>query len=75
MQEILRTLDPVVVSFVEALLREASIAFHVADRNISVVEGGICAFPCRILVADDEAQAARRLLIDAGLEKEIGGKP
>lgn len=71
MIEILRSIDPVVVSFIQALLREAGVTFHVADQHMSAVEGGINAFPCRVLVPADEAIEARRLLIEAGLEKEL----
>lgn len=72
MIEILRTTDPVLLTFVESLLREAGLAFHVADRHMSVAEGGIGAFPRRLLVLDEDAPAARRLLIDAGLGRELG---
>ena len=71
MIEILRSIDPVVVSFIQAVLREAGVTFHVADQHMSAVEGGINAFPCRVLVAADEAIEARRLLVEAGLEKEL----
>lgn len=67
MHELLRTSDPVLVSFVEALLREQSIDYHVADSNTSAVEGSIGIFPRRILVAEASAEAARTLLIEAGL--------
>jgi hypothetical protein len=71
MRELLRTSDPVLVSFVEALLREAGIAYHVADVNTSAIEGSIGIFPRRILVADDGARLAHALLIDAGLAGEL----
>ncbi len=75
MREILRTTDHVLLSFVESLLREAGLQFHIADRHISVVEGGISAFQCRVLVVDDDEQPARRLLIDAGLAGELRPEP
>lgn len=71
MKELIRTNNPALISFVEALLGEAGISHFVADRNISIVEGSIGAFPRRILVPEDEADAARRLLIDAGLGDEL----
>jgi hypothetical protein len=71
MHELLRTSDPVLVSFVEALLREQSIDYHVADSNTSAVEGSIGIFPRRILVAEASAEAARTLLIEAGLAGEL----
>jgi tRNA1(Val) A37 N6-methylase TrmN6 len=70
-RELLRTHDPVLVGFVEVLLREAGFVHHVADANISVVEGSIGIFPKRILVVDDDHADARRLLVDAGLEREL----
>jgi hypothetical protein len=43
----------------------------IVDQNISVLEGSIGIFPRRILVAEDQFDAARRLLTDAGFAKEI----
>jgi hypothetical protein len=67
MAELLRTNDVALISVVEALLGEGGIPFHVADSNISVIEGTINMFPRRILVADGREDEARRLLVDAGL--------
>ncbi len=75
MQNILRSNDPVLLSFVDALLREAEIGFHVADGHISILEGSIGAFPRRVMVADDDVVAARQLLIDAGLAAELMPRP
>jgi len=75
MHELLRTSDPVLVSFVEALLREQRIDYHVADLNTSAVEGSIAIFPRRILVADASAAAARSLMIEAGLAAELPDAP
>ena len=75
MQDILRTNDPVLLSFVGALLREAKISHHVADAHISVLEGSIGAFLQRVMVADDDAGEARRLLIEAGLAAELMPPP
>ena len=71
MRDILHTRDPVLVSFVASLLGEAGIRFHVADVNISIVEGSIGAFPRRIQVEDARLGEAVRLLKDAGLEGEL----
>ena len=38
---------------------------------MSVLEGSIGIFPRRILVGEDELDAARRLLYDAGLADEL----
>jgi len=71
MIEIVRTNDPVLISFVEALMRDAGINFMVADQNMSILEGSIGIMPRRVLVVDDEADQARRVLIDAGIADEL----
>jgi hypothetical protein len=40
---------------------------------MSVLEGSIGIFPRRILVAEEDAPAARRLLQEAGLGHELRG--
>lgn len=71
MIELMRTNDPVLISFVEALLRDAGFSFFVADQNMSIVEGSIGILQRRILVADDEIEGARALLTDAGIGDEL----
>lgn len=71
MKEIIRTNNPALLTFVEALLKDAGIAFFIADRNISIVEGSIGAFPRRVLVSEDDETAARRLMEDADLGAEL----
>jgi hypothetical protein len=71
MRELVRTNDPVLVSAVGALLDGAKIPHMVLDQNMSVLEGSIGILPRRVLVADDQIAAARRLLADAGLAHEL----
>ena len=71
MRELVRTNNVVLISAIEALLKGAAIAHLVVDQNMSVMEGSIGIFPRRILVDEDEVDAARRLLEDAGLAKEL----
>ena len=73
MRELLRTNDAVLLSAVEALLKSARIDHFVADRNMSAMEGSIGIFPRRILVGEDEFEAARRMLKDAGFGAELAG--
>lgn len=73
MRELLRTNDAVLLSAVEALLKSAHIDHFAADRNMSVMEGSIGIFPRRILVGEDEFEAARRILVDAGFGAELRG--
>ena len=72
MEELLRTNNPVTISFVESLLREAGIGVMVADQNMSIVEGSIGILPRRILVEADRIEQARRIVRDAGLAQELG---
>lgn len=74
MIELMRTNDAVLISFVEVLLRDAGIGFLVADRHMSIAEGSIGVLPRRVLIAEDDAQAARRLLAGAGIAHEISGR-
>ena len=71
MQELVRTNDAVLISFVEALMRDAGIAYLVADQNMSVVDGSLGILPRRILVDTDEIDRARQILADAGIANEI----
>jgi hypothetical protein len=67
MRDVLRSNDPVVISFAQTVLREAGVAHFVADQHMSVAEGSIGAFPRRLLVDASDWGEARRLLDEAGL--------
>ena len=67
MEELLRTNDAVLISFVEALLKEAGIPAQVFDRNMSILEGSIGILPRRVLVPASREEEARTLLRDAGI--------
>ncbi|MGI6851348.1 DUF2007 domain-containing protein [Mesorhizobium sp. 1B3] len=71
MIELIRTNDAVVISFVEALMRDAGIAYFVADQNMSVLDGSIGILPRRIMIDEEDAETARRILTDAGIAHEI----
>ena len=74
MKELIRTNDAVIISFVESLLRDAGIGCFVADQNMSVLDGSIGILPRRVMVADEDVDAARRLLVDAGIANEMREK-
>ncbi len=65
MIELMRTNDAVLISYVEALLRDSQIAHFIADQNMSILDGSIGILPRRIMV--DEEARARQLMRDAGL--------
>ena len=71
MIELLRSNDPVLISFAEALMKEAGITHQVADLNMSVMEGTIGILPRRVLVDRERADEARRIVREAGLEHEL----
>lgn len=71
MEELLRTNDPVLISFLESLLDEAGIRYFVADDNMSILEGSISMIPRRLLVDAEQMTQARRLVTDAGLAHEL----
>lgn len=71
MKDLIRTNNPVLISYVESLLKSLDIRYFVADQSISAAEGSIGMFPKRILVAQEHFEKARELLIDAGLEGEL----
>jgi hypothetical protein len=66
MRVLLVTTDPVRLSFLVALLRDAGCAPVVLDAAMSALEGGIGAFPRRLAVVEAEAAQALRVLRDAG---------
>jgi hypothetical protein len=71
MEELIRTNDLVLISYVETLLREAGIAHLVLDTHMSVLEGSLGIIPRRILVEADSVRQARRLVAEAGLAHEL----
>jgi hypothetical protein len=62
MKELLRTNDPVFLSWVEATLADANIEAIVFDRYTSAVEGSIGALPRRIMVHDDDLDRAQQIV-------------
>ena len=75
MEELVRTNDPVVISFLVSLLEEAGIAHFVADGNMSVLEGSLGMLPRRIMVDADCIHKARTIATDAGLAHELRPLP
>ncbi|MEM5473762.1 DUF2007 domain-containing protein [Hoeflea sp. AS60] len=71
MHDLIRTNDPVLISFVQSLMRDAGIGCMVADNGMSIMEGSVGIIPRRILVDPEMAGQARRIVIDAGLEAEL----
>ncbi len=66
MVELLRTTDPVRISWITALLADARIGIVVLDTHTSIAEGSLGVLPSRLMVDDDDIVRARRVLDEAG---------
>lgn len=75
MREVIRTNDPVLVTFIDALLSEQNIGHLVLDTNMSIMEGSLGILPRRIMVDDSCFDRATRILREAGLEQELQSGP
>ena len=71
MRELVRTNDLVLLSAIGALLDGAGIHHVVLDQNMSVMDGSLGILARRILVPDDNASEARKLMQEAGLGHEL----
>ncbi len=72
MKEILRTTDPLDITFATALLKGEGIRCYILGENMAALEGSIGAFPRRLMVASEDAYMAEIVLrdndIDSGLD-------
>lgn len=64
MQELLRTTDPTVIAFAQALLSGEDIAVFDMDVHMSVLDGSLGILPRRLMVRDADLAAALRVLRD-----------
>ncbi len=63
MMEVLRTNDPVRLSYAMALLEDGGCHPFCADRFMAATEGSISAFERRVMVPDEFADTAREILL------------
>lgn len=73
MRELVATNDHVLLTFIEALLKDAGIDCVVLDRNMSALEGSIGVLPRRVIVEEAAWYRARYVLAEAGLHQWIAG--
>jgi len=66
MKELLRTNDPVRLSWLQALMAGEGIEIVVLDGHTSILEGSINAIPRRVMVEDSDFERARKILRDSG---------
>ena len=68
MEELLRTTDPTLVPYAQALLDGEDIACFVFDVNMSVLEGSLGILPRRLMVMRRDLYPARAILRENGAE-------
>jgi len=68
MQEILRTNNPVLFSYVRSLLTDAGIVPVEFDSHIAALEGRVSAIACRLMLAEEGAERARSALVESALQ-------
>ena len=73
MKEILRTTNPLDITFAKALLKGEGIRYFALGDHMAVLEGSTGLFPRRLMVAEEDGFIAAAVLrdneIDSGLEK------
>ena len=65
MRAILKTNDPILLNFAEALLTDAGIESVVFDSHMSIMDGSMGFMPRRLMVADEDFARAARVLKEA----------
>lgn len=68
MKELIKSNDAVLLSFVEALLKDARIPYQIADQHMSIIEGSLGVLPRRVLIDDEDYETARDILSAAEIE-------
>lgn len=68
---VIKTNNPVTISYARSILNDEGIDCYVADTHASIIEGSIGAIPQRVMVLEDDAEDARKALSKAGLEEEL----
>ena len=72
MKELVRTNDPVLLSWLQALLTDAGIGSNIFDMHTSMLEGSAGAISSRLVVAEVDFRTAQDVLIEAGEGKHLG---
>ena len=62
MKELIRTNDPVFLSWIQATLAEEGVETVIFDQYTSAVEMTLKALPRRVMVLDEDFERARRIL-------------
>lgn len=71
MIELVRSNDPVLLSFLQALLKDAEIPSDILDSHMGILEGSIGAIRRRLVTTRDYALDARRVIKESGYGHEL----
>lgn len=64
-------MNPVTLSFAQALLKDADIESFLFDMNASVLDGSTITVRRRLMVVNEDEAEAREILTAAGLGNEL----
>jgi hypothetical protein len=65
MREVLKSNNPVILSYATHILEQSGIDALVFDTHASIMDGSTIMVPRRLMVADDDFSRAEKLLRDA----------
>jgi len=68
MKAVIKTNDPVLLSFAADVLAQEGIGHAVFDENASIMDGSLGFLPRRLMVLDEDYEKAERLLRAAAPE-------
>jgi len=68
---IIKTNNPVTLSYAQSVLNDHDIGSFIADTHASILDGSVGAIPRRLMVVDEDLAAAREALAKAGIEEEL----
>lgn len=71
MHELIRSNDPVLLSFAESLLKDAGLRCFIADTHMSVLEGSAGFLQRRLIIDAEDREEAEEIIRDAGLGGEL----
>jgi hypothetical protein len=65
MKELMKSNNPVLLTYIDALLNEANIDHEIADLHIGTLDGVIGALARRVMVNEEDYEAAREIVSTA----------
>ena len=68
---LIKTMNPVTLSFAQALLKDAEIESFLFDMNTSVLDGSTIIVRRRLMVIDEDEEDARAVLEAGGIGNEL----